>query len=126
MAVQSTPKAYQEKPLVNSFKFLCRYTDGRRQLLPMTSLASLASVVMPCAGPLLLVLNSSKLGFRKLEARRNEFLQKHSGQNELSQTESRQNDTGDATASKIEAQKFGRLHTHTTPLKGRYLTKVIT
>ena len=32
---------------------LCRCTVGRLPLLPMTSLASLASVVMPCAGPLL-------------------------------------------------------------------------
>ena len=46
----------------------------------MTSLASLASVVMPCAGPLLLVLNSSELGSRKRETRKSEFVQNHSGQ----------------------------------------------
>ena len=68
IAVQRTLKTYQGWQLVKSFKLLCRYTVGRLQLLPMTSLASLASVVMPCAGPLLLVLNLSKFVSCKLES----------------------------------------------------------
>ena len=60
IADQRIPITLPKRQLVNSFKLLCRYTVGRLQLLPMTSLASLASVVMPCAGPLLLVLNSCK------------------------------------------------------------------
>ena len=58
--IKRIPITLPKRQLVNSFKLLCRYTVGRLQLLPMTSLASLASVVMPCAGPLLLVLNSCK------------------------------------------------------------------
>ena len=56
IADQRIPRTIPKRQLGNSFKLLCRYTVGRPQLLPMTSLASLASVVMPCAGPLLLVL----------------------------------------------------------------------
>ena len=45
-------KCVQERDYMYIYIYIGRYTVRRLRPLPMTSLASLASVVMPCAGPL--------------------------------------------------------------------------